>query len=185
MNSWEASAFRSYCSMKKNIIFFVCLALLSGCAPYKVVRGDKPSDNKVGYVVARDGVVVPEYTVGENGTIPDDVYLAKERFKRRRRTVEGYYKKMGIIENRFRENVPDRLGYTLGIMGSVFTLPVRTYKSYRYAYDPKYKERVDKAKAQQEALEQARLEKLQAELKDYIRRDLEQEKAAQAASNKS
>lgn len=166
--------------MKKILMVLLCLALLSGCAPYKVVRDPKQPADKLGYVVTRDGVVVPEYTVGENGVIPDDSYLAKERFKRRKKTVEEYYKQMGLIDNRFKENVPDRLGYMLGIAGSVFTLPVRTYKSYRYACDADYRERVDKAQAQQEALEQARLDKLKAGLKDYIKRDLEQEKAVRA-----
>lgn len=153
----------------------MCLSLVSGCAPYKVVRGIKPPV-KDGYVFLRDGVMLPEYTIGEGGAAPDDVYLAKERFKRRRKTVEEYYKKMGVIDNRFKENVPDRLGYTLGIVGAVFTLPLRTVKAYRYEYDPKYHARVDRAGAEKEALEKARMEKLRAELNDYINRDLEQEK---------
>ncbi len=161
--------------MKKILIVLLCLVLLSGCAPYKVVRGTKPPV-KDGYVFLRDGVMLPEYTVGDGGIAPDNVYLAKERFKRRRKTVEVYYKKMGIIDNRFKENVPDRLGYTLGIVGSVFTLPVRTLKSYRHEYDPKYRARVDRAEAEKEALEKARLEKLKTELNDYIKLDLEQEK---------
>ena len=161
--------------MKMILALFLSLTLVSGCAPYKVVRGIKPPV-KDGYVFLRDGVMLPEYTIGVGGVAPDNVYLAKERFKRRRKIVEEYYKKMGIIENRFRENIPDRLGYTLGIMGSMFTLPVRTVKSYCYEYNRKYHAKVDKVAAEKEALEKARMDKLRTELKDYIKRDLEQEK---------
>ena len=161
--------------MKKFLVILLCAFFVSGCAPYKVVRGTKPPA-KDGYVFLRDGVMLPEYTIGEGGLAPDNVYLAKERFKRRRKTVEAYYKKMGVIENRFKENIPDRLGYTLGMVGSVFTLPVRTVKSYRHEYDLKYRARVDRADAEKDALEKTRLEKLRADLNNYIKQDVEQEK---------
>jgi len=90
----------------------------AGCAPYKLQRGAPPYDK--GYAAARDGKVIPEYTVGKDNTLPADIKLAQARFRRRKARVEDYYKKMGGIENRFKENVPNRLGFMAKMAGAVF-----------------------------------------------------------------
>lgn len=162
------------------IAALLCLTVLSGCAPYRINQGIKAPMDK-GYVVSRDGVAFPEYTISEDGLPPDNVYLARQRFKRRRKVVEDYYKKLGVMDNRFKENIPDRLGYFWGIVGSVFTLPVRTVNAYRYEYDPKYRERIDKIEEEKTARLKERVEKLRAELKEYIRKDMEEEKRLEEA----
>lgn len=148
-------------------------ALLAGCAPYKVQRGLRPYDK--GYVVIRDGKLIPEYTVGKDNSVPQDLSLAKARFKRRKARVEDYYKKMDLIENRFKENVPDRLRFMGKMIGSVFCLPGRVVSSYRYELDPKYRQKVDRQEAAAYAKEEENKKKLKAELADYIQKDLDWE----------
>lgn len=85
--------------MKKHIaVLFAALLLLSGCATYKFEHGKTPYDK--GYVVARDRDVIPEYTIGKDNSAPD-LSLARERFRRRRKTVEQYYKKMDKMNSKF------------------------------------------------------------------------------------
>ncbi|MFH0763088.1 MAG: hypothetical protein V1925_04280 [Candidatus Omnitrophota bacterium] len=157
----------------------LCLLFLAGCAPYQIKKGIRKPYNQ-GYVAARDGKVIPEYTIGPENKVPDDIALAKARFARRRRVVEDYYKKMGVIENRLKENVYDRLIFFWGIVGGVFNMPVRIVAEYKYNHNPEYKAKVDKMLEEQEAREKARLEKLKAELAVYIEEDLRQEEQMQA-----
>lgn len=159
--------------MKKNIFWLVsAIFLVAGCAPYKFHHGQPPLDK--GYVAARDGKDIPEYTIGKDNTTPG-IKLAKERFNRRKDIVEDYYKKMNIIRNRFRENVPDRVGFMLKLMGSAFTMPGRIISALRYEHDPKYRDRVDKMDEEKEAKEAARVNKLKKELDSYIQQDLAKE----------
>ncbi|MFH0935946.1 MAG: hypothetical protein V1828_03740 [Candidatus Omnitrophota bacterium] len=165
--------------MKKALWLILCFAFLSGCAPYRVEKGiKKPYDE--GYVATREGKVILEYTVGADNKVPEDIELARVRFRRRRRTVEDYYKKMGVIENRLKENVSDRLGFFWGIVGGVFNTPVRIISEYRYNHNPAYKAKVDKLIGEQEARAKERLERLKAELAIYIEEDLRQEEMAWA-----
>ncbi|MDI6606299.1 MAG: hypothetical protein QME65_04055 [Candidatus Omnitrophota bacterium] len=165
--------------MKKITVLILSLAFLSGCAPYRIEKGiKKPYDQ--GYVATREGKVILEYTIGPDNKVSDDIELARVRFRRRRRAVEDYYKKMGIIENRLKENVSDRLGFFWGIVGGVFNMPVRIASEYRYNHNPEYRARVDKRLEEQEARAKARLEELKAELAAYIEEDLRQEQMMQA-----
>lgn len=167
--------------MKKTAaacLVFSC-ALIAGCAPYRIEKGiKKPYDQ--GYVATREGKVILEYTVGADNKVPDDFELARERFQRRRRTVEDYYKKMGVIENRLKENVVDRLVFFWGIVGAVFNTPVRVVSEYRYNHNPEYRAKVDKLIQEQEAAAKKRLEELRAELAAYIAEDLRREEAARS-----
>ena len=142
----------------------------AGCAPYKLQRGAPPYDK--GYAAARDGKVIPEYTVGKDNTLPADIKLAQARFRRRKARVEDYYKKMGGIENRFKENVPNRLGFMAKMAGAVFCLPGRIVSAYRYELDPKYRDRVDKRDAEAYRLEEEKNKKLKEELVAYVQKDL-------------
>ena len=128
---------------KINFSKYLLLAvfLLNGCATYEFQRGLPPLDK--GYVASRDGYAIAEYTIGKDNSVPN-LKLAGERFKRRRQTVEYYYKKMGYIENRFKENAWDRALMFPNIIKGVFSLPVLFVSDYRYEHSPKYKERIDK-----------------------------------------
>ena len=81
--------------MKKILVLFFLGFILSGCATYKF---QKPATSGAkGYLVCYDGKPILEYTVGKEKSLPD-LTLAKERFKRRRSTVEYYYKQMDLID---------------------------------------------------------------------------------------
>lgn len=160
--------------MKKTAVFIFCLIFLNGCAPYRIQKGiQKPYDE--GFVATREGKVIPEYTAGKGGKVCDDMALAQERFKRRRRAVEDYYKKMGIIENRLKEHVWNRFIYFWSLVGGVFNMPVRFVSEFRYNHNPEYRARVDKMVAEKEAALNARVKALQQELAAYIEDDLRKE----------
>ena len=68
--------------MRKMILLVLLVVFLSGgCATYKFQRGKTPYDK--GYVVSRDDKIIPEYTIGENNSVPN-LELARERFKKRK-----------------------------------------------------------------------------------------------------
>lgn len=151
--------------MKKIATLFLLTVFLSGCASYKFQRGQE-SNNK-GYLVSRDGYVMPEYTVGKDKSLPD-LSLARARFKERRRTVEHYYKRMGYIENNFKAVFYDPAANFVKIVSGVFRLPSIAISDYRYEHNPKYRERIKKIEDEKEAKEEARINKLKEELNTYI-----------------
>ena len=116
--------------MKKIIGALALALLLSGCATYKFHRGQKPYEK--GYVVSRYNYTILEYTVGKDNSVPEDMGIARKRFKRRHRMVEHYYKKMGEIENRFKETFFDPPIMFLKFIGGVFRFPCILISDYRY-----------------------------------------------------
>ena len=164
----------------KRIIFFSLLVLfLSGCATYKFQKGQPPYNK--GYVASRDGYTIVEYTIGRENTVAPNVALAKERFKRRRRIVEDYYKRMGAIENRFKQAVVDYPVMLFKLAFGVFKMPGIAISDYRYNHNPKYKERMDKLEEKKEAREEARIKKLKDALNIYVEKDLQKEQSKLAA----
>jgi hypothetical protein len=156
----------------------VCVAIVilcCGCATYRFGRGQPPYDK--GYVVSRQGQIIPEYTLGENDSVPE-LAVAKERFKRRREVVEGYYKKMGIIANLFKENFADRAVAIGKIVGGVFMTPATLISDYRYERDPEYRRKVRQLEDEQEAQLEVKIRKLKEELYIYIQQDLARAEAA-------
>ncbi|MEK6727440.1 MAG: PKD domain-containing protein [Candidatus Omnitrophota bacterium] len=160
--------------MRKTTVLILSALLLSGCATYKFQKGQSPHDK--GYVASREGYTILEYTIGTDNTVPLTVGLAKERFKRRRRVVEHYYKKMGNIENRFKEAVVDYPVMFFKLALGAFKMPGIAVKDFRYERNPKYRERIDKLEEEKEAQEQARIKKLKDALDNYIQKDVEKEK---------
>jgi hypothetical protein len=158
--------------MKKNIFIFLSVLLLSGCATYKFQRGGSPYDK--GYVVTHDGDTIVQYTVGKDNSVPDDLNLARERFKRRRGTVEYYYKRMGQIQS-----VAMRyLAYPAVIVDFAkgeLSLPFVWMRNRKYERDPQYRAKVDKEEQEKDAIEEARIKKLNDELNEYIQKDIESE----------
>jgi len=84
--------------LRKILALFILTSLLSGCTTYKF---QKSTSGSQGYLVCYDGYPISEYTAGKEKSLPD-LTLAKERFKRRRSTVEYYYKQMDQIETRLK-----------------------------------------------------------------------------------
>jgi hypothetical protein len=157
------------------LIFAFCILNFMGCATYKFQRGSEPPYNK-GYVALRDDRVIPEYTIGKDNSVPD-LELAKERFQRRRDTVEYYYKKMGSIENHLKMFLWDPPVMLVKVIGGVFQLPFIAISDYRYQHNPAYKERVRKIEEERDAREETRIKKLKDELDVYIQKDLASEPA--------
>lgn len=157
----------------KKIAILILVLFLSGCAPYKFQKGQPPYDK--GYVASREGYTILDYTIGKDNTVAQNVALAKERFRRRRRVVEDYYKKMGAIENRFKQAVIDYPVMFFKLALGVFKMPGIAIKDYRYNHNSKYRERIDKLEEEKEAREQARIKKLKDALNNYIQKDLAKE----------
>lgn len=157
----------------KKIAILILVLFLSGCAPYKFQKGQPPYDK--GYVASREGYTIVDYTIGKDNTVAQNVALAKERFRRRRRVVEDYYKKMGAIENRFKQAVIDYPVMFFKLALGVFKMPGIAIKDYRYNHSPKYRERIDKLEEEKETQEQARIKKLKDALNNYIQKDLAKE----------
>ncbi len=162
--------------MRKILILLFFTFILSGCATYKFQKSG-PSANP-GYLVTYDDESILEYTVGKDKTLPD-LELAKERFKRRRATVEYYYKKMGLIESRLREVFWDPAAMFADFIFGIFRWPYTAITDYKYNRNPKYKERVDKLDEQKDALEKARVDSLVEKLNAYVAADLAKESPTQ------
>lgn len=158
--------------MRKIGLLVVVSLLLSGCATYKFQKGAAPYDK--GYVASYDGKPIPEYTLGQNNSVPD-LALAKERFNRRRSKVEYYYKKMGQIEARFKELFWDPPAMCLDFICGIFRWPFVAVADYKYNRNPQYKEKVDRMDEQKDELDKARINDLKAKLKAYIDEDLAKE----------
>jgi len=162
--------------LRKILFLLLITFILSGCATYKFKKSG-PSATP-GYLVTYDDESILEYTVGKDNTLPD-MELAKERFKRRRSTVEYYYKKMGLIEPRLKEVFWDPAAMFVDFLWGIFRWPYTAITDYKYNRDPKYKERIDKLDEQKDALEKARVGSLKQKLDAYVAADLAKESPAQ------
>ena len=161
--------------MKKISVLLFLVCFLSGCATYKF---QKPDDSAQGYLAYYDGKPIAEYTVGKDKSLPD-LTLAKERFKRRRATVERYYKQTGQIQSRFRGYFWEPPAMLVGFIGGVLRWPFIAVADYKYNHNPGYKARVDKQDEEREALAAARESSLKKELNAYIAKDLVEESGGQ------
>jgi len=164
----------SLTKISRAAVLFLSVLFLSGCATYQFHHGKAPYDK--GYVVSRDDYAIPEYTLGKDNKVPP-LKIAKERFKRRRRVVEDYYKKMGFIENHFRMAVYDPMATLLKMVGGIVRLPFIAVSDYRYEHNPKYKERIKKIEAEQDNREANRIESLKEKLNAYLVKDISREPA--------
>lgn len=167
----------------KKILTVCALALfLAGCATYKFRPGEPPYDK--GYIAARDTYTILEYTVGKDNSVPD-LNTAKERFRRRKNTVEHYYKKMGYIENRFKMAFIDPCVVALKFMGGIFRLPAIAIADYKYEHNPQYRQRVQQREAARDLREDARISKLKEKLNVYIGKDILREDAPKPQRKKA
>ena len=163
--------------MKKIFILLFLTFILSGCATYKF---QKPATSGAqGYLACYDGKPILEYTVGKEKSLPD-LTLAKERFGRRRLTVERYYKQMGQIESRLKEFLWDSPAMVVGFLGGILRWPFIAVADYKYNHELKYKIRTDRLEEEKEALEIARVDSLRKELDAYVVEDLSKESGKEA-----
>ncbi|MFA5114694.1 MAG: PKD domain-containing protein [Candidatus Omnitrophota bacterium] len=159
--------------MRKIIPVLVLAVFLGGCATYKFQHGEKPYDK--GYVVSRGGHTLLEYTAGSGNSVPQDLEVAKSRFKRRRRRVERYYKQMGEIQNRFKATFVDPVVMGFKFLGGMLKLPCVAVSDYRYGHNSKYRKKIDRMEREQDEKEAMRTALLKEQLDDYIRKDLASE----------
>ncbi len=158
--------------MKKAIFLVVLAVFLSGCATYKFHHGKEPYGK--GYVVSRDDYTIVEYTIGKDNSVPN-LELARERFKKRKNTIEHYYKKMGYIVNNLKSTFWDPPALFLKFIGGVFRLPSIAISDYKYEHNPQYREKIIKMQQGKDAAEEARIQKLKLQLNSYIQKELAQE----------
>jgi hypothetical protein len=162
--------------LKKFLVLIILGFILSGCATYKF---QKPATSGAkGYLACYDDKPILEYTVGKENSLPD-ITLAKERFKRRRLTVEYYYKQMDVIESRLKEFFWDPPAMLADLLGGLLRWPFTAVADYKYNRNPEYKERVDKLDEQKEELEKVRVSALKEKLAAYIVADLNKESSTQ------
>lgn len=159
-----------------SVICLLSSVFLCGCATtYNFVPGGKKYSN--GYVVERNDVVIPEFTVDKLGKAPQDLLIAKARFKRRHAMIIHYYRKMGY----FGSQVTDDAKVFLG----AFTVPVRTpieaVNYNKYKNDPAYRAKIDAQDELEEKKEQERIMAIEEEIKNYINKDMELEESNKAS----
>ncbi|MEI6631354.1 MAG: PKD domain-containing protein [bacterium] len=167
--------------MKK--IASVCLlaVFLSGCATYKFQHGQPPYDK--GYIASRDSYVILEYTVGSDNSVPAELDLAKQRFWKRHKMVEHYYKKMERIENRFKMAAYDPAAMFVKLICGVLRLPFIAISDYKYDHNPVYREKIRKIEEEKDLREEARVAKLKERLDLYIQSVLTTEKPSRKAES--
>jgi hypothetical protein len=156
----------------KKISYLLLLAfILSGCTTYKF---QKPDASSQGYLAYYDGTPIAEYTVGREKSLPE-LTLAKERFKRRKSTVESYYKRMDQIESRLKAFLWEPPVMVVSFLGGVFRWPFIAVADYKYNHNPEYRAKVDRLDEEKETLETSRVNDLRKELNAYIAKDLAEE----------
>jgi len=165
--------------VRKILVLLFFVSVLSGCATYKFQKS--ASSGSQGYLVSYDGKPVLEYTVGKEKSLPD-LTLAKERFKRRRATVEYYCKKTGQIQSRLKDFFWDPPVMFVDFLWGVLRWPFIAVADYKYNRNPKYRARVDKLDEQGYALEKSRVDSLKEKLNAYIKEDLASEHLPQGAA---
>ncbi|OGX32381.1 MAG: hypothetical protein A3D27_04070 [Omnitrophica WOR_2 bacterium RIFCSPHIGHO2_02_FULL_46_37] len=158
--------------MKRIPLLFLFLLLFSGCTVHRFQK----SPEEGGYVAARFGYVIPEYTVDLDNKAPQDVKLARARLERRNDTVEKYYIEMGQIENYFQRYVGHFPKIIWSIFANTIKMPFHIVSEYRYEHNEAYRKKIDDLDARQKAREEERINKLKSELREFIAQDLEKEK---------
>jgi len=163
--------------LQATLSLIILAFILSGCATYKF---QKSTSGSQGYLVSYDGKPIPEYTIGKEKSLPD-LPLAKERFKRRRSTVEFYCKKMNQIESRLKEFLWEPPAMLFGFIGGIFRWPFTAVDDYKYNHNPQYKEKMDRLDEERDTLERARVNSLREKLNAYIKDDLIKEASKPSA----
>jgi len=164
--------------LRKILLLLISVFILSGCTTYKF---QKSTSGSQGYLACYDGYPIAEYTMGKEKSLPE-LILAKERFKRRRLTVEYYYKQMRQIESRCKAFLWEPPAMAASFLSGVVRWPFIAMADYKYNHNPKYKAKVDRLDEENEALESSRVASLRKKLDDYIAKDLAKESLMHGAA---
>ena len=157
---------------KYNFVVLTAIGLLlCGCTVHRFQQSAKLG----GYAVARFGYEIPEYTIDLNHKAPADLKTAKERFLRRNDMVEISYIRMGQIESYGRRYVTHFPRMMWSIFANTLKMPFHIVSEYRYDNNEKYRKKIDDLDAQAKAQEDARINTIKEQLKEYLRQDLEKE----------
>lgn len=160
--------------MRKIILLFLFCGLFSGCTVHRFQK----SQGLGGYGVARFGYVIPEYTVNLDNKAPEDLSLAKGRFKRRKDTVESAYIKMGQIEDYITRYITHFPKIMWSLFANTIKMPFHIVSEYRYEHDEQYRRRIDDLDLQAKAQEEEKVNALKSQLREFIKQDLEKEKSS-------
>lgn len=128
--------------------------------------------------MARFGYVIPEYTVNLDNKAPEDLSLAKDRFKRRKDTVESAYIKMGQIEDYITRYITHFPKIMWSLLANTIQMPFHIVSEYRYEHNEKYRQRIDDLDLQAKAKEEEKVSALKSRLREFIKQDLEKEKSS-------
>lgn len=157
--------------VSRLLFYFLLLIFLTSCATYTTARGGKKYNN--GYVIKRNDVIVPEFTIDIQGRAPEDERLAEQRFKRRKKRILQYYKKMGYFGTMIWEHARH---FSSGIIAP-FRAPIEGIKYHKYENDPEYRAKIDAQDEEEERIEQERIKAIEEEMREYIEEDLELEES--------
>lgn len=150
-----------------SVISCLLSAFLSGCATvYTTEQAAKKYNN--GYVVKRNGVIIPEFTIDSQGKAPADKKVAQNRFVRRRHKILRYYRQMGYFGSAVSENAK----MFSSAVGAPFIAPFEGRKYLRYERDPVYRAQVNAQDELEEKKLQERINAIVKEMKLYIDQDM-------------
>ena len=81
--------------MDRKLLMFILISTisLSGCSTYRIVKIEEGKDLNPGYHVLRRNIFIDEFVVDDSGDHPQDLSIAQERLRRRKKTVEEWYRK--------------------------------------------------------------------------------------------
>lgn len=161
-----------------HFLLLCCALFLSGCAVHQFQKSQRLG----GYGVARFGYVIPEYTIDLDNKAPQDLELARQRYRRRKDRVERAYIKMGQIEDYLTRYISHYPKIMWSVFANTLKMPFHIVSEYRYQHDEKYRAHIDELDARRDAKEDARIKQIKDELHEFIRQDLEKEKPAVNAS---
>ena len=154
-----------------SIIYYMLFTVfLTGCATVYTIEPGGKKYNK-GYVVKRNDVIIPEFTVDTQGRAPEDKQVAEGRFKRRRKKISYYYKKIGY----FGTTAAAHTKHFFSAFLAPFRAPFEGVKYHKYENDPEYRAKIDAQDEEEERLEQERIEAIQEEMDAFIEEDLKLE----------
>jgi hypothetical protein len=164
--------------MRKSYLFLFLALFLCGCSTYRYNLSEDPAGAQ-GYVALRNNYKILEYTSGKDNSLPG-LEVARERLSRRHGTVEHYYKKMGIIQNNFRQFFWEPPRVCISFIVGLFRLPFIAAAEHKYEHNAQYRQKVDKLEEERDIKEAARINGLKQQLQAYLEKDLGKEAIQEA-----
>lgn len=133
---------------------------LSGCTYYYKYHRSLEG----GYVIQKGADLYPEFTIDESRQYPQDLKVAKERFRRRKKFVENWYKKYEPGE---------LMNPNLAMIKEFFLIPLLPIRAIAAALKPPSKDSEQELEESRRRYSEAR-----RELENYIAQDCKREREA-------